>query len=61
MREQEILQSHTSKFFRETEVWIEVINLSDNSKSDIWCINMGGELLYLNVDGKEIELEGSEH
>ena len=56
MREQEIIQFEATRLFKQKEAWVQVVNVSDNSKTVIFCSHMDGELEWLDVDGKEIKL-----
>lgn len=56
MREQEIIQFQATRLFIQKEAWVQVVNLVDNTKTDIFCTRMKGKIEYLLVDGKEIKL-----
>ena len=56
-RGQEVLQSHSTRLFRDEKSWVQVLNKSDSTKSEIYCIKRDGELRRLYINGIEVNLK----
>ena len=56
-RGQEVLQSHSTKLFRDEKSWVQVLNKLDGTKSEIYCVKRDGKLRLLYVNGIEVDLK----